>query len=87
MSRNNRTNANYQKVNTNDKSVMNHNTVNHSVDNEREQNREQNNSENMFPLITNFGQKKQILESSRLVLIYVYGSWCQPCIMISPQFE
>ncbi len=85
MSRNNRTKANYQKVNTNDKSVI----INHRESNEEENsfdNNKQSNSDNICPVITNFGQKKQILESNRLVLIYVYGSWCQPCIMIAPQF-
>jgi thioredoxin 1 len=39
-----------------------------------------------YEIITSLEQKKLILNNNRLVLIDVYGSWCQPCTMIEPLF-
>lgn len=38
-------------------------------------------------VITTAEQKQNILKNNKLVLIDIYGDWCNPCKMISPVFE
>ena len=71
MSRYRNSDKMYQRVNNNEKDISESNS--HGNDNE-------------YEIITSLEQKKRILESNRLVLIDVYGSWCQPCTMIAPMF-
>ncbi len=71
MSRYRNSDKTYQRVNNNE--IDNSESNSHGNDNE-------------YEIITSLEQKKRILESNRLVLVDVYGSWCQPCTMIAPMF-
>lgn len=38
-------------------------------------------------VITTHEQKQRILQNNSIVVIDIYGDWCQPCQVISPVFE
>lgn len=38
-------------------------------------------------VITSQDQKQHILTTRKIVVIDIYGDWCQPCQIISPVFE
>lgn len=38
-------------------------------------------------VITLHEQKKHILSNKKIVVVDIYGDWCQPCKVISPLFE
>lgn len=38
-------------------------------------------------VMTSHEQKQRILSSKKIVVVDIYGDWCQPCKVISPLFE